>query len=132
VAFAPSTAEYETWGVFAALLVPADDADHQALAGGLVDIAQEGPAAGAVGVAATVELELASHRLPEPVLAGDRLVRRVRVADHLDQLTADRGAGGQPFAPVTFSTGTLDPGWLTRRKAKSSSSLDEDFQAWST
>jgi len=35
-------------------------------------------------------------------------------------------------APVTFSTGTLEAGLLTRRKAKSSSSLDEDFQAWST
>src|SRR5205814_2651793 len=83
----------------AALLVPADDADHQALAGGLVDLAQEGAAAGAVGVAVTVELELTRHRLPEPVLAGYRLVRRGRVADHLDHLTAGRGAGGQPFGP---------------------------------
>src|SRR6185437_15209337 len=81
----------------AALLVPADDAEHQALPGGLVDLAQEGPAAGPVGVAAAVELELACHRLPEPVPAGDGLVGGVRVADHLDQLTADRSAGGQPF-----------------------------------
>src|SRR5205823_4947887 len=58
-----------------------------------------GPAAGPVGVAATVELELASHRELEPVLAGDGLVSGVRVTNHLDQLMADRSAGGQPFRP---------------------------------
>ena len=35
-------------------------------------------------------------------------------------------------APVSSSTGTLEPGWLIRKKAKSSSGLDEELHAWST
>src|SRR5579871_1444877 len=50
-----------------ALLVAADDPDHRALPGQRVDVGQERSAAGPVGVAAAVELELPRHRLPGPV-----------------------------------------------------------------
>src|SRR5690348_6671241 len=86
-------------GHVAALLVAADHADHQALAGRLVDLAEEGPAAGPVGVAVAVELELAGHRLLDRVLAGDGLARGVRVADHLDQLPAGRSIGVELLRP---------------------------------
>jgi aryl-alcohol dehydrogenase-like predicted oxidoreductase len=81
-------------GGIAALLVPAYDADHHALPGSPADLAQERPAAGPIREASAVELELVGHRLAEPVLAGDGLVRGVRVSDRLHQLAAGRCAGG--------------------------------------
>jgi aryl-alcohol dehydrogenase-like predicted oxidoreductase len=90
-------------GSVAALLVPADDPDQRALPRRRVDRGEERPAARPVGVGAAVEFELVLHRLLGPVLAGDGLVRTVRVADDLHELT-----GRRPGSELFGSSHVLD------------------------